>query len=1240
MSQPVARLQLLLLPLLLLACADDSWHNAPGTQGPAPGVGWVSVGLARAAPPVPASPAVARGGKSQETLLERVQDSFPELAQTAHARLPERVALRVRPPEAEGGALKLETRGFTFQVRPQGAGAGSKALRSADRTSYGSHRLLSAGGKHGEVDGAWLAHQAQDFLLLEGGQVHRARYEVSLPEGVVALKDAGEALDFLDAKGQPVLRFHYPVARDAAGRSFPSQVRLLGVVPAPSAEGRLEVTSRVLTLEVSMDLGEVRGQALIVYVWSSTASMPTDRANHLMAKLPGGKVLVFGGFSRSGNRWTELSSAVVYDVASMTWSFTGAMSTIRKDAAAVALPDGRVLVTGGSSGSSALATAELYDPALGTWSAAAPMSQGRYNHTATLLPDGRVLVVGGWGSTAVGGAELYDPASNTWTATASLANARYEHTATLLKDGTVLVAGGYGQGSSTLGPAELYDPAQGTWSLVMPSSTRGNHTATLLEDGRVLLAGGRTIDGNYLLTCQLFDPSTRTWSSTGSLMNDYAEHAAVRLPNGRVLVVSGTRGYAEAQEYDPTTGAWSSAGTLTTGPGANRAALLLDTGNVLVTGGNYGTGTLSSAELYGPVEVGWEPTGSLSFSRSDFTLTLLPDGRALALGGSTGNYTPIAQEVVELYDPSKGTWEHGQPMPTGRSGHSATLLADGRILVAGGTPGSGTVNTAWLRETTGSWSNTGSLNQARAYHSATVLEDGRVLIAGGGGVSSAELYDPATGTFQLTGALGSSRFGHVAVRLPDGRVLLAGGYSSSPLATAELYDPATGTFQPTGSMSVPRSKLAGTLLRTGKVLVTGGFSGSTSLATAELYDPATGTFQPTGSMALGRSGHGLVMLETGNVVVVGGGTTATSELYDVSTGTFRSLGRMKQARANFPLVLLRTGKVLVVGGSSESAELGPLNSVPVAHESSVTVEEDGQVAVSLSGTDGDGEGLRYELVRLPVHGSLSGQVPDLTYVPVAGYHGDDSFTFRVNDGMRFSDEATVSITVAPVNDAPTTQGGWTTTAEDTPVEVVLSGEDVDGDSLTYTVVAGPSHGTLSGTPPQLLYTPAANASGTYPFTFRVSDGHGGSAEATFSITVTPVNDTPVALSSRVTTAQGRAVELSLGATDAEWSALTYAVVSGPAHGTLKGTPPRMTYTPEPGFTGEDSFTFTASDGESAQSNAATVSITVTALPGAGGGGGGCSATGGEWPLGSLALLLLGARRSRGRRAGRGPWSLK
>ncbi len=1238
MSRTADRLLTLLLPLVLLSCSEDSWNKAPGTQGSAPEAGWVKIGRSQAATSAPTSPSVASGDKSEQPLLALVNDAFPELTQTASAPLPEHVALRVEPPATEGGALKLVTRGSTFLVRTTGATEGPAALRSENRVAYGTRHLLSAGGKQGEVDGAWLAHHAQDFLLLEGGRVHRTSHEVSLPDSVVALRDTGETLDFLDASGQPVLRFHYPVARDAAGRSFPAEVHLLGAVSEPSqVEGRLTVTSRLLTLEVVMDLGEVQGQATVAYVWSSTASMPGGRADHLMARLPGGKALAFGGFGRSGNQTSDLNSAVVYDAASMTWSFTGAMSTARRQAAAVELPDGRVLVTGGyGAGGSALATAEVYDPTQGTWSATGSMAQGRFAHTATLLSDGRVLVVGGWGSTSdVGVAELYDPATHTWTATINPPSiARSSHTATRLKDGKVLVAGGF-SGSTTLGATELYDPATGTWSLQASTSERGDHTATLLEDGRVLLAGGKTISGTYLTSCVLFDPSTGTWSGTGFLAQTRAEHVAVRLSNGRVLVVSGTFGTAETEEYNPTTGAWNSAGTLTTGGGSGRAALLLDTGSILVTGGNAGPSTSSSAELYSPVELGWELTAASSMDRVNHTVTMLPDGRAVAMGGGFGSF---ALSSVEAYNPSTGTWSQLASMPEGRNGHTATLLEDGRILVAGGTPGSGTVNTAWLYDpASNTWTTTGSLNQARAHHSATLLEDGRVLIAGGGGVSSAELYDPATGTFQTTGALSGSRFEHVAVRLADGKVLLAGGYGSTYLATAELYDPATGTFQATGSLSVPRYLVSGALLRDGKVLVTGGYSGDivvTRHATAELYDPAMGTFVPTGSMALGRSGHGTVVLDTGNVVVVGGttnggGKTASAELYEPSTGTFRPLGRMRHARANFVPVLLRTGKVLVTGGGSLDAELGPINSAPVAHSASVTTNEDEQVAVTLEATDADGETLRYELVRPPAHGTLSGQAPELTYVPATNYSGGDSFTFRVSDEKQRSAEATLSLTVTPVNDAPTAQAGLATTAEDAAVAVELLGADVESDPLTYTVVTGPSHGTLSGTPPHLLYTPAANANGTYTLTYRVSDGQ-SSVEATVSISVTAVNDAPVARSTQVTTQQGSAVEVTLGATDVEWGTLTYTVVTGPAHGTLSGTPPRMTYTPEPGFADEDSFTFTALDEGGARSNEATVTVTVTPRKG-GGGGLGCTATGSEWPLAGLALLLLGARRQRARR---------
>ncbi len=169
------------------------------------------------------------------------------------------------------------------------------------------------------------------------------------------------------------------------------------------------------------------------------------------------------------------------------------------------------------------------------------------------------------------------------------------------------------------------------------------------------------------------------------------------------------------------------------------------------------------------------------------------------------------------------------------------------------------------------------------------------------------------------------------------------------------------------------------------------------------------------------------------------------------------------------------------------------NTLPVAVAQSTATDEDTAVALTLAGTDADGDGLTYSVLQLPTHGSLSGTPPNLTYQPVGSYHGPDSFTFRVNDGQADSALATVSLTVRSVNDAPEAVAQSAATDEDTSVALTLAGTDVDGDGLTYSVVQAPSHGTLSGTAPNLTYTPAADYHGPDSFTFRVNDGQADSA---------------------------------------------------------------------------------------------------------------------------------------------------
>lgn len=274
-----------------------------------------------------------------------------------------------------------------------------------------------------------------------------------------------------------------------------------------------------------------------------------------------------------------------------------------------------------------------------------------------------------------------------------------------------------------------------------------------------------------------------------------------------------------------------------------------------------------------------------------------------------------------------------------------------------------------------------------------------------------------------------------------------------------------------------------------------------------------------------------------------------------------------------------------------SITVTPVNDPPVAYPASVSLAEDTSRAINLGGMDVDGDPLTYLVKSDPAQGTLSGTAPNLTYTPAPNFFGPDAFTFAVSDGTVESVPATISLTVTPVNDAPEALPQTVSTSEDTPTAIVLTGFDLEGSPLTFEVLTAPAQGTLSGTPPTLTYTPAANAYGGDSFTFRVNDGALNSAAATVSITVTPVNDAPVATPQSVTLAQDSSVTITLAGVDVDGDALSFALVDGPANGTLSGTPPSLSYTPAVGFTGSDSFTFTVSDG-ALTSSPATVTLTV------------------------------------------------
>jgi hypothetical protein len=353
----------------------------------------------------------------------------------------------------------------------------------------------------------------------------------------------------------------------------------------------------------------------------------------------------------------------------LTWEYTDHnMHSARTFHTATLLSDGKVLVAGGTSGG-ALATAELFDPgsdsAAGTWTVTGQMHSPRSGHTATLLADGRVLVVGGTnGTTPLATAELYDPETHGWTETSnSMSTSRYFHTATRLVNGQVLVTGGIGTGGAILKSAELYDPQTNSWTATGSMNTKRIwHTATLLPNGKVLVAGGNTSQSaptGALKTAELYDPTTGTWQLTSHDMSTKRYiHTATMLSNGKVLIAGGGNdvGFPTTTElYDYATDQWAVTGNINVGRYQHTATLLSFTDGrelVLVAGG-FATGGvyLNSSELYDPDSGLWDDDspGPMKTPRTTFATAQLWDSLVLAAGGSGTSGT---LSTAELYNPT------------------------------------------------------------------------------------------------------------------------------------------------------------------------------------------------------------------------------------------------------------------------------------------------------------------------------------------------------------------------------------------------------------------------------------------------------------------------------------------------------------------------------------------------------------------------------------------------------------
>jgi hypothetical protein len=336
-------------------------------------------------------------------------------------------------------------------------------------------------------------------------------------------------------------------------------------------------------------------------------------------------------------------------------------------------------------------------------------------------------------------------------------------------------------------------------------------------------------------------------------------------------------------------------------PTTGKSATLMQNGKVLLLGGDP---CGDFAAIFDPASNRFAPAGRTMSTRFAPLVTLLADGRVLIAGGRGSEYSTSAGvstsgwaylTSTEIYEPTSGRFLASGNMANSHVRGTATLLADGRVLISGGMRnggggGASTSDAEVFDPAVGTFTTAGTMNSQRTDHTATLLANGEVLIAGGWNGHAAdaaddppwdplfvELFDTVRGSFQVAGTMSTTRVGHTATRLPNGQVLLLGGvlavqniHTELHPAYAELYAPTMGTINSLSTTAPPQSKYTTTLLSSGKMLLLGGSINSIAVDSAELLDPATGIMTLTTSLSTPRVGHTATLLGDGRVLVIGG----------------------------------------------------------------------------------------------------------------------------------------------------------------------------------------------------------------------------------------------------------------------------------------------------------------------------------------------------------------------------------
>lgn len=338
---------------------------------------------------------------------------------------------------------------------------------------------------------------------------------------------------------------------------------------------------------------------------------------------------------------------------------------------------------------------------------AGDMNHGRYNHSATLLDDGRVLVTGGTGDgkNSLSSAEIFDPKEETWTSVPDMAQPRMRHTATLLDSGKVLIAGGYfgnGNGFPSLfrhfngtdnishSACELYDPNTGAFSTAQPLNTgRFWHRAVKLQDGRVLVIGGLNVTQGALSSCEIYNPENGQWSQAAPLNLARVRFTATLLQNGSVLITGGHNGrgkvpFSSCELYLPGEDKWIEVASMSRTRGYHSGILMAD-GKVMVSGGFSGPGQpdWNDSEIFDPDSGTWIMAGSMSLPRHNHESSLIPSGEVVIFSGSNCQ-TGGAHSGIEYYDSKEEVWKDTNIVMLGVKWAMATILENEHVLITGG----------------------------------------------------------------------------------------------------------------------------------------------------------------------------------------------------------------------------------------------------------------------------------------------------------------------------------------------------------------------------------------------------------------------------------------------------------------------------------------------------------------------------------------------------------------------------